>query len=54
MRLGGEDVVVDIDGKLALLREQQVEVFKHLGQEKRVHPADKHTFRDFQVPLNCP
>lgn len=28
--LGGEDVVVDVEGQLALLREQQVQVLKHL------------------------
>lgn len=39
MGLGGEDVVVHVDGKLALLREQQVEVLEHLGQEKGVHPV---------------
>lgn len=37
--LGGEDVVVHVDGQLALLREQQVEVLEHLGQEKGVHPV---------------
>ena len=37
--LGGEDVVVDVEGQLALLREQQVQVLEHLGQEEGVHAA---------------
>lgn len=43
MSLGGEDVVVDVDGELALLRKEQVEVFEHLGQEEGVHPTHKET-----------
>lgn len=39
--LGGEDVVVHVNGQLALLREQQVEVLEHLGQEEGVHPAGR-------------
>lgn len=37
-----EDVVVDIEEKLLLLREQQVQILKHLRQEERVHPENKH------------
>ena len=37
--LCGEDVVINVDWQLALLRKQQVEVFKHLCQEEGVHPT---------------
>lgn len=37
--LCSEDVVININGHLALLRKQQVQVFKHLCQKERVHPT---------------
>lgn len=42
MSLSGEDVVVNINGKLAFLRKEQVEVFEHLSQKERVHPKHQH------------
>ncbi len=43
----GEDVIINIDGQLALLRKQQVQVFKHLSQKEGVHPT--HTFTQKQM-----
>lgn len=42
MSLRGEDVVINVNGQLALIRKQQVQVFKHLCQKKGVHPAKTH------------
>lgn len=39
MSLGGEDVVIDVDGELAFLRKEQVEVFEHLSQKEGIHPG---------------
>ena len=39
--LSGEDVVINVQRQLALLREQQVKVLKHLCQEERIHPGRK-------------
>lgn len=39
--LSGEDVVINVQRQLALLREQQVQVLKHLRQEERIHPGIK-------------
>lgn len=40
MSLGGEDIVIDIKRQMTLLREEQIEVLKHLSQEEGVHPGN--------------
>lgn len=51
MSLSGEDVVVNINGKHALLRKEQVEVFEHLSQKERVHPTNQHI--DIHIQRGC-
>lgn len=43
----GEDVFINVNGKLAFLRKQQVEVFKHLSQKEGIHPGQTETGSDF-------
>lgn len=39
MSLSGEDVIINVNGKLTLLRKEQVEVFEHLSQKEGIHPG---------------
>lgn len=41
MSLSGEDIVIDIERQMTLLREEQIEVLKHLSQEEGVHPGNR-------------
>lgn len=39
--LSGEDVIINVNGKLTFLRKEQVEVFKHLSQKEGIHPGQR-------------